>query len=596
MPIGKKGVQGWEIFKSFYKGYQLDLSVGAMFILLPLLCSILWYILERAFFKRIALVLVVFFLILYISIGLADSGLYREWNAKINMQALQHFENPSEVFRTLSGKLLALFFLLLALICIPFYYLYRSKVHSILYFERDTTLNKRVVLGILFFMVSTTVGIFAIRGGITNMPINQSVAYFSRSPLANDIAVNPFYNLLQDWDIKSKLPGPELYMMRSNEEALKLIMPDYHVNMDSFPSVFRCTRPNIVYIYLESWSADNVGILGGVKDCTPQFDALCQEGILFSKAYSNAYVSDQGIVAGLSAYPAAHRMAIANQPTKIHNLPCITDHLIPLGYSTSFLFGGELVYGNLRGYLLEKQFAELKEVYHLGQYPSGKLGVHDEYTFKELLGMLNRKKRPFLQGYFTTSTHMPYDHPKTDNWQSTKEDPEKAYTESMHYSDIHLGKFFTEAKKQVWYDSTLFVVVSDHSHNSIKQHDPMSSMRQHIPMLFIGGALKEEWKGVRVEKIVSQLDIVSTLLHQMHIDSRRFPWSRNMLNPETPSGAYYVFFGGAGYVNDSGFTASYYNNRNYICTNLVDTSRAAFYQSKAFSFQQLVFENVRLRK
>ena len=596
MPIGKKGVQEFEIIKSFYKGYQLDLSVGAMFILLPLLCIILWYIFEHRVFKSVALIFVVIFLILYISIGLADSGLYREWNAKINMQALQHFQNPSEVLKTLSAKLLALFFLLLALLFIPFYYLYKIKVQSVLNYSGDTSLKKRLVLGILFFMISTTVGVFTIRGGITNMPINQSVAYFSRSPFVNDIAVNPLYNLLQDWDIKSKLPGPDLYMMRSNEEALKLIMPDYHVNKDSFPSILKCVRPNIVYIYLESWSADNVGILGGVRDCTPQFDALCKDGILFSQAYSNAYVSDQGIVAGLSAFPAAHRMAIANQPTKIHNLPCITDHLIPLGYSTSFLFGGELVYGNLRGYLLEKQFAELREVYHLAKYPSGRLGVHDEYTFKELLLMLNQKKQPFLQGFFTTSTHMPYDHPKTDTWQSTKNDPEKAYTESMHYSDIHLGKFFVEAKKQAWYDSTLFIVVSDHSHNSIKQRDPMSSMQQHIPMLFVGGALKEEWRGIRSEKIVSQLDIVSTLLHQMHIDSKRFPWSRNMLNPETPSSAYYVFFGGAGYVNDSGFTASYYNNKNYICTNLVDTSKAAFFQSKAFSFQQLVFENVRLRK
>jgi phosphoglycerol transferase MdoB-like AlkP superfamily enzyme len=387
-----------------------------------------------------------------------------------------------------------------------------------------------------------------------------------------------------------------LYMMHSNEESVQLITPDYTIAQDTFPGILKNPVPNIVYIFLEGWSADNVGILGGIKDCTPQFDALCNEGILFAKAYSNGYVSDQGIVVGLSAFPAAHRLAIANQPTKIHNLPCITDHLIPLGYSTSFLFGGELVYGNLRGYLLEKQFSELKEVYHLGHYPSGRLGVHDEYTFKELLLMLNQKKQPFLQCYFTTSTHMPYDHPKTDNWQSTKDDPEKSYSESVHYSDIHLGKFFVEAKKQSWYPNTLFIIVSDHSHNSIRQNDPVSSMQQHIPMLFVGGALKEEWRGKKWEKIVSQLDIVSTLLHQMNIDSRRFPWSRNMLNPHTPSSAFYVFYGGAGYINDSGFAASYYNSKDYICTNISDSTIAKFYQTKAFSFQQLVFENVRLRK
>lgn len=596
MPIGNKIKNEGDIVKSFYKGYQLDLSMGATFILPPLLFIILFYITRKSFAKKIALVIIALLLVLYICVGLADTGLYREWNAKLNMQALEHFKNPGEVFKTVSTKLLLLFVVLLLGMGVPFYFFYRQKIHLKLQFEDQVSLGKRILFGVLFFMVSTTVGVFTIRGGVDNMPINQSIAYFSNDPMANDIAVNPLYNLLQDFDIKSKLPDTSIYKKTSNAEAQRLIASDYTVGKDSTISILKTARPNIVYIFLESWSADNVSVLGGIEGCTPQFDKLCEEGLLFSRAYGEAYVSDQGIVAGLSAYPSAHRMAIANQPPKIHNLPCISEELIPLGYSTSFLFGGELVYGNLRGYLLEKKFAELKEVYDLRKYPEGKLGVHDEYTFKELLQMLNNKKRPFLQGFFTTSTHMPYDYEPADDWQSKKEDPVKAYTESVHYSDFHLGKFFAEAKKQPWYDSTLFVIVADHSHNSIKDWSTMSAMRQHIPLLFVGGAIKEEWRGRKWEKIVSQLDIVSTVLHQMNIDTKRYPWSRNMLNPYTPSSAFFVFFGGGGYLTETGYASTTYDNLSHIDNDLKDSVLIKAYITKSLAFQQLVFENVRLRK
>ena len=595
-PIGNKIKNNADIVKAFYYGFPLDLAVAIIFILLPLLFANLFFVLQNKIYKKVALALVLFFLLLYVGVGLADAGLYKEWNAKINMQALAHFKNPSEVFKTISTKLLLLFVFLLTIIIAPFYYFYKKKIHPTLHFDGITSMKKRVSFGLLFFILSTGLAIIGIRGGIFNIPINQSIAYFSNDPMANDLAVNPFYSIIQDFDIKSKLPDSSVYKITSNELAALNIKPDFTISKDSTIPILNTQRPNIVYIFLEGWSADNISVLGGIEGCTPKFNQWCNEGLLFTQAYADAYVSDQGIVAGLSAYPSAHRMAIANQPTKVHNLPCISDELIPLGYHTSFLFGGELVYGNLRGYLLEKKFKTLKEVYDLTQYPSGKLGVHDEYTFKELLLMLNQQTSPFLQGFFTSSTHMPYDYTPSDDWKSTKSDAEKLYTESMHYADIHLGRFLDAAKKQTWWDSTLIIIVSDHSHNSIKQWDAMSGMRQKIPMLFTGGALKPAWRGKQWTQIVSQLDIVSTLLHQMQLPAKRYPWSRNMLNPYKPSSAFYVFYGGAGYVTDSGYVATSYDNLPFIHSNMTDSVQMKTYQTKALSFQQLVYEDVKNRE
>jgi phosphoglycerol transferase MdoB-like AlkP superfamily enzyme len=596
MPIGNKIKNGNDLYLSFIKGYPLDFSTSTMLVLIPMLVALIYYVFHKEGIKNALPKVIGTLLILYIAVSLSDAGLYREWNAKINMQALEHFQNPSEVLKTISVKLLIIYFVLLAGLTYFFLFIYKKFVQPIISNEQSTSIKKRIAYGLLFFIVSGGLAIIVIRGGITNMPINQSIAYFSNDILANDIAVNPLYSLIQDLDIKNKIPDSTVYKLRSNEEAQAIIADDFTLVNDSSLKILNTTRPNLVYIFLESWSVDNISRLGGIDGCTPQFNKLCDEGLLFTNAYSNAYVSDQGIPAVLSAYPSVSRMAISNQPAKIHNLPCISEELEPLGYSRSFLFGGELVYGNLRGYLLEKKFTDLTEVYDLTQYPKGKLGVQDEYTFNELTIKLNQKKEPFLYGFFTQSTHMPYDFSPSDNWQSAKNDPEKKYTESIHYADIHLGKFFEQAKKQAWYANTLFIVVADHSHNTIKQWDPVSPQRSKIPMLFIGGALSNEWKGKSWDKIVSQLDITSTILHQMNLPSSRYPWSRDMMNPSKPSSAYYVYYGGAGYINESGFASASLQNKSLITTDQKDSSIIEKMNSKLTSFEQLVYEDVRTRK
>lgn len=593
MPIGERIALKSDLYKSYIAGYKLDIATSTILLLLPMLLALLYIVFQKNIFRRAALIVLGVLLVINAATSIGDAGLYREWNAKINMQALSHFKNPAEVFHTLSPALLIAFFALLALFTFPFYYLYKRGIHALLQERVSSSKKNNLLMGLLFFILSNGVAILLIRGGITNIPINQSVAYFSNDVFANDIAVNPLYNLLQDATIKNDIPDASVYTHRSSEEARQLIVEDFKVEKDSTISILTTKRPNLVFIFLESWSTDNVSILGGVKGCTPQFDSLCKDGLLFTKAYSNAYVSDQGIPAVLSACPSVSRVAMINQPSKVPLLPCISEELLKEKYSLSFLFGGDLVYGNIRGYLLEKKFQHLVEQKDLTQYPSGRIGIHDEYCFAELLKQINQRKEPFLQCFFTTSTHMPYDHEAADDWQSEKNDPEKKYTESCHYSDLQLGKFMTEAKKQPWYANTLFVIIADHSHNSIKQWPGENANKSHIPLLFTGGALDEKWRGKTWDKIVSQLDIPSTLLHQMQMPSDRYVWSRNIFNPATPSSAYYVFFGGAGYINENGFVSQHQGSK-IISHEVKDSTQINYMYDKAMSFQQLVYEGVKM--
>lgn len=591
LPIGTRVTNLSDVFKAFYEGYRLDLATASILSVIPLLLITLLIFLNKKWI-RISLTIIIFILILiYAAAGISDAGLYREWNAKLNMQALSHFSNPSEVYRTLSAQLIFLFFLLLTLLSVPFYILYKKKIHPQILHLNALTIGQKLINGLSLFILAAGIFVLLIRGGFSEMPINQSVAYFSPDALANDMAVNPLYNVMQDATITDKLPDAASYKFRSNEEAQRLIADDFFVKTDTSVTVLNTERPNIVFIILESWSADNVEVLGGIKGCTPQFNALAKEGILCTRAYANGYVSDQGMAAILSAYPSASKYAAINMQGMLASIPCISEDLLKQGYSTSFMFGGDLVYGGIRAYLVQKNFNELLDMDNWTQYPKGKLGVHDEYLFKELLNRLDKKTSPFLQCFFTTSTHMPYDYTSIpDDWHTADSDPVKAYTESVHYSDKYIGEFFKQAKTKPWYKNTLFVLVADHSHNSIKQWTNSTPMYSQIPLLFVGGALKEEWRGKTIDKVVSQLDIVSTLLHQMHLPPERYKWSRNIFNPYTPSSAYYVFYDGGGYVNDTGYSGINFKYPKSVITNMEDSSLVKRYNAKAASFYQLVYE------
>ena len=49
----------------------------------------------------------------------------------------------------------------------------------------------------------------------------------------------------------------------------------------------------------------------------------------------------------------------------------------------------------------------------------------------------------------------------------------------------------------------------------------------HIPLFIVGGALK---KTGEINTLISQSDIAATLLAQMNISHRHFPWSRNVFS------------------------------------------------------------------
>jgi phosphoglycerol transferase MdoB-like AlkP superfamily enzyme len=584
-----------DIFRSFYKSFEID-NATTCYLLVPIVfTALIYYVTNKKAIKFLLLLGVSFMLFCILFISILDAGLYKEWNAKINFQALEHFKNPSEVFKTVSVKLGVLFVVFMSILFIPFYLFYKKKLHPLISnSSTQLTISKKIIHAIIFIFPFTTIIIIGARGGLKQIPTNQSVCLFSKDVFVNDATINPSYNLLQDITIDTKTIAESDYRVSSNIEAMHMLDSIYTPKKDTTINILTTTKPNIVYIILESFSADLIEVLGGEKDVTPNLNKLSKESILFTNFYASSYVSDQGIPAILSAYPSATKISIINQQHKIPALPCINEELKPLGYTSNFLFGGQLTYGNIKGYLVGKKFDEMKEDVDYTNYPKGALGVHDEYMFDELFTYCSKNKTPFFQCLFTQSTHQPYDYKPQDDFKA-RIDEQRQFIEAAHYTDIQIGKFFEKAKQQAWYKNTLFVIVADHSHPSSIVRDGASSLRHKIPLYILGGALQEKNKGTINNRYFDQLDITSTILHQLGDTAKRYTWSRNMFNPYTNDGSFYVYYGGVGYVDKEGFVGVYTSYQSNPIFELKDTSLLLNYKLKALKYQQMVYEDFKIR-
>ena len=190
---------------------------------------------------------------------------------------------------------------------------------------------------------------------------------------------------------------------------------------------------------------------------------------------------------------------------------------------------------------------------------------------------------------FTASSHSPYDVPQRTE-PLTWDVSELPYLNSAKYTDFCLGQYFEQAKKEGWYDHTLFILVADHSHRTYRQWNYYDAGYQHIPMIWTGGALKEEFRGKTVDQLCSYLDLPLTLARQLQITDTNFGWSKDILNPYSPQFAVYQANCGIGWITSNGaFGFDANANRFYQDTFTDDDLRQKNIQN-AKAFLQVLYQ------
>lgn len=535
-------IKFWEILTLFIHAFRLDM---ATFCYIASLFLLLWVIEGITKWKGIDQVVkyLNFLLIgIYFLIVAGETGLYGEWQTKLNVKALTYLKHPTEIINSAQTLTLVLMIAFWILAVIGSCWVYRRFIflHSI-----NHPTSKRWEAVVTYFVLQPIL-IIGSRGGIQQIPINQSQSYFSQHAILNHTAVNPAFNLYISWFENRQFQDKNPFVYMDNVEARHIVDSLFAKPASQGKEILKVAKPNIVMLILESWSADLIESLGGEPGITPEFRKLEKEGILFTQAYAGGKRSEQGLAAMFSGFPPHPYTSITVQPDKYKHLPSIVKKINAQGYHSSFYFGGQLIYGNIKSYIIFNQFHRIKEIYDFKlPHIKGKLGIHDEYTLSELLHDLASEPTPFFSALFTLSSHSPYDQPMEEklHWG----DNERNYINSAYYTDWCLGKFFEQARHQSWYPNTLFILVADHSHNSYRNWHPNSFEYNRIPILFYGDVIRDDLKGSQIDRLVSQTDVGTTLLEILKIPTQEFYWGRDMFNPDFHEFTYLTFDYGVGW-------------------------------------------------
>jgi phosphoglycerol transferase MdoB-like AlkP superfamily enzyme len=586
------GVTFTDLLGAFYHGIRLDWSMTGYFFVPPFLLWSLYIIFPKQILLKVIDGTNIFLMALYSLTVAGESCLYREWKSKLSMQALLHFKHPAEVFRSASWGLTILFLFLSGATFILFFILYRKKISFSKGITYTTSSWKRsIALGVLFLFFSESYAIIAIRGGVQPIPISIGDAYFSRDAILNDAAANPFWNICYSVKGYYTSGNTNPYAYFSSATAKGNCDKLFKMAKDSTVSFLSNTRPNIVFIILESWSADCISSFGG-GNFAPFMDSLCSKGIYFDHVFSAGFSSDQGIPAVLSSYPSTSNISITHQNSKSAQLPGLNQDLKKLGYESGFIFGGDLNYGNIKSYLYNIHLDKVIEEKDIStQLPRGRLGVQDEYMATEYLNAIGQMKEPFLYYWFTLSSHMPYDFSLEK--RQLVDHKENNYINSIVYTDRALRLFFNSAKKQAWYKNTLFVLVSDHSHATNMDRDVLSPAYHRIPCVLFGEVIGQEFRGKKIAKTFSQLDIIPTLLCQMGLkeQSKQYAFGKNMFDPFSKNFAYTCNPSGATFIFDTSYVGFQHASKEVIKSNVVEKPLADSLYINARSLQQIYFED-----
>lgn len=547
-----------EIIATYWYALYLDISTICYLISFPVLLLFFYSIIRINFILKLIKYFNYILIILTSIIAVSEISIYDEWGTKLSYKSLSYLSHPDEIIKTAKWSMILYGIIFILILVVSGIIAYNKFVH-----KKFKISKVKIIFSIAFLVINISLIFIGLRGGLQQIPIRQSDVYFSSNNFLNTAAVNSNWNIIHSIYKNKKYMNKNPYIYYPEKEALKTVKKLHSIKKDTTLKILNNNKPNIVLIILESWAADVVGCIGGDTGITPQFDKLAKQGIVFSQMYGTGARSDQGIVALLSGFPAQPVTSIIEQPNKAKQLACINKNLKEINYTSSFHFGGQLNYGNIKGYLYNQNFDILIEGKDFVDVPSGKLGIHDEYLFNRLLHDLNNFKQPFFSCAFTLSSHSPYDQPMKDVLNFGGK--EKDFINSIYYTDSCLADFFINARKQSWYDNTLFIVIADHSHSTPRQTSFRSPEYKRIPCLLYGRVIKEEFRGKINNTVCSQIDLPATLLSQLDIEHKEYSWSKDIYNPYSEKFAYYAFKDGLGWVRKNNeFAFDHEDGKIYI--------------------------------
>ncbi len=562
-------LNGQEVLLSFWTGLRIDLiSITTFSSLLILLSLLPFRFTDNHTYQKIIGYLWYLVLIIILFVLLSDMVYFQFVHRHIGNEVTA-MTNDTHVIvdMLLEYKLLVLFY---ALLSFGLLYIFKKIIDYEIAGTNDSLLKRS---GILFIVI--IVVFLSIRGKVEGKSFSIADAFVVDKTASGNLALNGFFTLYRTISKEQKT-----YTFYSEKEALKKVQEvldsEKFTFVDEAYPVLRTKKniikkeikPNVVILFLESWSAKYIDSFGKNNlQVTPNFDKLASEGLIFPNFYANGQRSIEGVTALLSGIPALKGFNFLGSGLELSNLSYLGTLAKENGYSTiamqsskrgSFrldsitkLSGFDDYYGSEDMPLMGDENKEVKP----------KFGTWDGDMYHLLSQKLNSQKEPFLSFSFTSTTHAPFISPGK-KWENYPHDTSNifGFLNTLKYADDKLGQFMNRAKKEPWFENTIFIMMADHTigfgddsalfkNTDIKiENRELEEMR--IPLLVYAPKF---FKHKVIETIGSQADIIPTLMDILEWEGSFSTLSHSLFAKQDEPFALFNTGETIGMINQSGY-------------------------------------------
>lgn len=371
----------------------------------------------------------------------------------------------------------------------------------------------------------------------------------SKNSYATELQCNGCWNFLEAYG-SSTLEYDKFYQMMPEDEALNTKVALCREDGDGVRHISDSLAPvrkNIILIAIESMSAEFLATYGNTDGITPNLDSLVSRSLVFDNLYAAGNRSVRGLEALTLCIPPSAGESLIKRPDNA-GLFSTGKVLRDNGYTTSFIYGGNSEFDNMKTYFEGNGF----EIIDKGSYPKEDItfsniwGTCDEDSYCVALKDFDEKAtsgKPFHSIIFTISNHRPYTFPEG---KITFDGEMKSRKAAVKYTDYAIGQFFKEAAKRPWFSNTVFVIVADHCASSAgKTSIPVD--KYHIPALvYAPGFVQPQ----HIDKLCSQIDLMPTVFSLLHFSYESKFYGQDILAQDFHERAFMATYQDLGYYRD----------------------------------------------
>ena len=424
--------------------------------------------------------------------------------------------------------------------------LVRMTYNIVLSRQKLTTKPSRITWSIIFFLL-LAIGIF---GKFNQYPLRWSDAFSFENDYAANIALNPFQSFFSSLEFrhasfdldatKKSYPWMSNYLAVDKPDSSQI---NYErIVSPPHDSAVAVTKPNIVLVICESFSAYKSSMYGNPLNTTPYFAQLCKQGIFFNRCFTPSYGTARGVWATVTGIPDVDFINTSSRnPLAVDQHSIINDFK---DYDKLYFIGGSTSWANIRGLLTNN--INGVHIYEQDDYDAPKIdvwGVSDKNLFLGANKIIATQKKPFFAIIQTSDNHRPYTIPDEDKKEfitkTVSKDSLKKFGfedadeyNAFRYTDFGYKKFMDAAAKEPYFKNTLFVFVGDHGiRGDVGTMFPNSWTDQlsseHVPLLFYAPQMLQPKE---YSFNASQIDILPTIAGICKLPYRNTALGRDLLD------------------------------------------------------------------